>query len=413
LSHFQNYICVEIALDFAILLRQTINDIEEMLMLYRKLGRTGIDVSVLGFGCMRLPTLGAPDKINEPAATKLIRDAIDAGVNYIDTAWFYHATSFGQEGKSEPLVGRALSGGYRERVQLATKLPQQILTTRDDMDRFLDRQLERLQTDHIDFYLVHGLNGEAWDRMRDLGVREFLDKARARGLIRFPAFSFHGGKEEFPRIIDEYDGWAFGQMQYNYVDSDYQAGHSGLRYAAEKGIGIVVMEPLKGGRLAVNLPPTMKAVFDRRPEGWSPAEWALRYVWNEPGASLLLSGMNSEDQLRENLKVAESAEPNSLTEEQLSVYEEARRAMMAGMKADCSGCRYCQPCPQGVEIPELLAALNAASIWATKDPWFTGYTRIKGRADACTDCGQCETMCPQELPIRSLLKETARTFAGV
>lgn len=359
---------------------------------------------------MRLPTLGAPDRIDEAAATRLLHDAIESGVNYIDTAWFYHATTFGQAGQSEPFVGRALSGGWRERIQLATKLPQQIVKTRDDMDRYLTQQLERLKTDHIDFYLVHGLNGEAWNRMRDLGVREFLDKARERGLIRFAGFSFHGNKEDFPRIIDEYNGWAFGQLQYNYIDTDYQAGYSGLRYAAGKGLGVVVMEPLKGGRLANNLPPEMHAVFDKRPEGWSPAEWALRYVWNEPGVSLLLSGMNDPAQLQENLRVAATAEPNQLTPEQGTVYEAARDAMRARMKADCSACRYCQPCPNGVEIPEILAALNAASVWDTKDPLLTGYSRIVGKPGACSECGQCEDMCPQGLPIRTLLKETADIF---
>jgi predicted aldo/keto reductase-like oxidoreductase len=380
-------------------------------MRYRALGQTGVDVSALGFGCMRLPTLGAPDKIDEAASERLLREAVEQGVNYVDTAWFYHAPAFGQAGQSEPFVGRALSGGWRDRVQLATKLPQQIIRAREDMERFLVRQLERLQTDHIDFYLVHGLDGDSWDRMRDLGVREFLDNARRRGLIRFPAFSFHGQKDDFPRIIDEYDGWASCQLQYNYMDTDYQAGYSGLRYAAEKGLGVVVMEPLKGGRLARNLPPEMQAVFDARSESWSPAEWALRYVWNETGVSLLLSGMNDAAQLEENLRVAEAVVPGAMAGEHLAVYDAARAAMRVRMKADCSACRYCQPCPQGVEIPELLAALNASSVWDTKDQWLTGYTRIHGKGEACTECGQCEGMCPQGLPIRALLKQAAAAFA--
>jgi len=379
-------------------------------MQYRVLGRTGIKVSVLGFGCMRLPTLGTPDRIDEAAAAKLLRDAIEAGVNYIDTAWFYHSAVSMAAGESEPFVGRALSGEWRESIHLATKLPQQLVKTREDMDDFLARQLERLQTEHIDFYLVHGLNGESWNRMRDLGVREFLDTARKRGLIRHAAFSFHGAKEDFPRIIDEYDGWAFGQIQYNYVDTEYQAGISGLRYASGKGLGVVVMEPLKGGRLANKLPPEMKAVFDGLPEGGSPAEWALRFVWNEPGVSLLLSGMNDASQLEENLRIAESAGPGELDPDSLEVYDAARRAMRSRMKADCSACRYCQPCPQGVEIPEALAALNASAIWESKDLWLTGYARVKGKPSACTECGLCEDICPQELPIRRLLKETTAVF---
>ena len=381
-------------------------------MKYRVLGRTGIKVSALGFGCMRLPTLGAPDRIDETAAAKLLHDAIEAGVNYIDTAWFYHSAVSMAAGESEPFVGRALSGEWRERIHLATKLPQQLVKTREDMDDFLARQLERLQTEHIDFYLVHGLNGESWNRMRDLGVREFLDTARRRGFIRHAAFSFHGAKEDFPRIIDEYDGWAFGQIQYNYVDTEYQAGIAGLRYASGKGLGVVVMEPLKGGRLANKLPPEMKAVFDGLPEGGSPAEWALRFVWNEPGVSLLLSGMNDAAQLEENLRIAESAGPGELDPDSLEVYDAARRAMRSRMKADCSACRYCQPCPQGVEIPEALAALNASAIWESKDLWLTGYARVIGKPSACTECGLCEDMCPQELPIRSLFKETTAVFGG-
>lgn len=383
-------------------------------MRYRRLGQTGLEVSVLGFGCMRLPTAGAPDKIDEEAATKLLHDAIDSGVNYVDTAWFYHAAGggFGQQGESEPFVGRALSGGWRDRVLLATKLPQQIAKTQAEVESFLDRQLERLKTDHVDFYLVHGLDGAGWDRMKSLGIREYLDKARAAGKIRHAAFSFHGQKADFPRIIDEYDGWAFGQLQYNYMDTDYQAGYSGLRYAAEKGLGVVVMEPLKGGRLAVKLPPEMKAVFDARPERWSPAEWALRYVWNEAGVSLLLSGMNSSSQLEENLRAAEASRPASLDPGQLLVYEAAKAALLSRTRADCTACRYCQPCPQGVAIPENLAALNTAAMWDSRDSWLTGYARIKGKPEACNECGQCEGICPQGLPIRSLLKETAARFTS-
>ncbi|MGV8083822.1 MAG: aldo/keto reductase [Coriobacteriia bacterium] len=380
-------------------------------MQYRTMGRTGVEVSALGFGCMRLPTLGSADRINEEAATRLLHEAIDAGVNYIDTAWFYHAKQFGQPGQSEPFVGRALSGGLRERVYLATKLPQQIMRARSDMDRFLSEQLERLQTDYIDFYLVHGVNGGSWNHARDLGVREFLDGAREQGLIRHVGFSFHGAPADFPRIIAEYDGWEFAQIQYNYMDTDFQAGRSGLLHAAEKGLGVIVMEPLKGGRLAANLPPAMQAVFDERPEHWSPAEWALRYVWNEPGVSLLLSGMNAEAQLRENLRVAEEAAADQLGDEQLRVLGKARESLQSRIIADCSACRYCQPCPYGVQIPEVLAALNASAMWDTSDAWATGYSWLTGTPDMCTECGQCEQMCPQGLSIRELLKDARRTFA--
>lgn len=383
-------------------------------MLHRTIGRTGVETPILGFGCMRLPVIDKQaDKIDYEAAVPMLRHAIDSGITYVDTAYFYHALQFGQAGQSEPFVGEALSDGWRDRVTLSTKLPQQLVRTRDDMDRFLEEQLTRLRTDHLDFYLVHGLNGDTWDRMRDLGVREFLDKARDEGLIRFPAFSFHGEPQDFRRIIDEYEGWGFGQMQFNYTDVAFQAGLPGLRYAASKGIGVVVMEPLKGGKLAANLPPEIQAVLDARPEGWSPAEWGLRFVWNEPGVSLLLSGMNSIEQVDQNIAAAEHGIAGSLTDEQLGVLRDARRALEAKTKVACTSCRYCQPCPSGVDIPACFAALNAANMWGDANPFTTGYLQVKGKASLCEECGQCEEICPQGLPIRELLKETAKTFNDV
>ena len=379
-------------------------------MQYRKLGQTGVEVSQLGFGCMRLPVIDhKPNQIDYPLATELLHYAIDHGVNYVDTAYFYHGVTMGQRGESEPFVGQALSGGWRERVNLATKMPLFFMKTRDQMDTFLAEQLERLQTDHLDFYLLHGLNGEAWDKVRDLGVREFLDEAQAKGLIRFPAFSFHGTNADFKRICDEYD-WAFVQMQYNYMDTEFQAGYSGLRYAADKGMGVVIMEPLKGGKLAHNLPAEMQAVFDARPEEWSPPEWALRYVWNEPGVSLLLSGMNAMDQVVENIRVADSAAPQALSAEELAVYDRARVAMGTRIKADCSACRYCMPCASGVDIPDVLAALNNAAMWDDANPWLTGYTRVTGKAGLCTACGSCEEVCPQGLPVPALMAEAKELF---
>ena len=379
-------------------------------MLYRTLGQTGVDVSNLGFGCMRLPVIGhKPDQIDYPKATELLHYAIDHGVNYIDTAYFYHGVTMGERGESEPFVGEALSSGWRERVNLATKMPLWHLKTREEMDVYLAEQLERLQTDHLDFYLLHGLNGETWDRVRDLGVREFLDGAQAKGLIGFPAFSFHGAAADFTRICDDYD-WAFGQIQYNYMDTEFQAGCAELRHAADKGMGVVVMEPLKGGKLAQKLPPEMQSVFDARAEGWSPAEWALRYVWNEPGVSLLLSGMNSMEQVVENIRVAATATAESLSADQLAVYDHERTALSARVKADCSACRYCMPCASGVDIPGVLAALNNAAMWDDANPWLTGYTRVEGKAGLCSECGACAEVCPQGLPIPQLMTEAAGLF---
>lgn len=379
-------------------------------MLYRQLNKTGIDLSILGFGCMRLPTTDHKhEKIDYPKATQLLHYAIDQGVNYVDTAYFYHAAVFGQRGESEPFVGEALSGGWRKKIHLATKMPLFQLRQKEQMDMFLEEQLERLKTDYLDFYLLHGLNGETWDRMRNLGVREFLDKKKAEGKLRFPAFSFHGKAEDFIRICDEYD-WTYTQIQYNYMDTDFQAGYKGLKYAADKGIGIVAMEPLKGGKLAQNLPAEMTSVFNTTTIKRSPAEWALRFVWNERDVSSLLSGMNSMEQVEENIKIAGEGVSDSLGKDELLIYDMLRKAMGTKIKADCTDCRYCMPCTSGVSIPEVLAALNNAVIWNDPNPWMTGYTQVKGKAGKCTECKECEEVCPQGLPISTLMKEAVSLF---
>jgi len=379
-------------------------------MLYRKLNNTDIDLSVLGFGCMRLPTIDhKPEKIDYPKAAQLLHYAIDHGVNFIDTAYFYHSAVFGQRGESEPFVGEALSGGWRGKVHLATKMPLFQLRQKEQMDTYFKEQLVRLQTDYLDFYLLHGLNGEMWDKMRELGVREFLDKKKAEGKIRFPAFSFHGKAEDFIKICDEYD-WTYAQIQYNYMDIDFQAGYKGLKYAADKGIGIVVMEPLKGGKLANKLPAEMMSVFNASVIKRSPAEWALRYVWNETGVSSLLSGMNSMEQLMENIRIADEGLPNSLDRDEILIFDALRNAMGSRIKADCTECRYCMPCASGVDIPGVLASLNNAAIWSDSNPWLTGYVQIGGKAGKCTECRECEEVCPQELPISTLMKEAVALF---
>jgi len=379
-------------------------------MLYRQLSKTGIDLSILGFGCMRLPTIdNKPDKINYPEATRMLHYAIDNGVNYVDTAYFYHSSIFGQRGESEPFVGEALSGGWRKKVNLATKMPLFILRKKEQMDSFLEEQLVRLKTDYLDFYLLHGLNGETWDRMKDLGVREFMDKKVAEGKFRFPSFSFHGKAEDFIRICDEYK-WTFAQIQYNYMDTDFQAGYKGLKYAADKGIGVVVMEPLKGGKLAQKIPQEMISVFDESPVKRSPAEWALRFVWNEAGVSSVLSGMNNMEQVEENIRIAENGIVNSLGSEDKAMFDRLRNALGVRARADCTACRYCMPCNSGVDIPDVINALNNAALWNDPNPWMTGYVSIKGKAGKCTECRECEEVCPQELPVSSLMKEALSLF---
>jgi hypothetical protein len=379
-------------------------------MLYRQLNRTGIDLSILGFGCMRLPTIdNKPDKINYPEATRMLHYAIDNGVNYVDTAYFYHSSVFGQRGESEPFVGEALSGGWRKKVNLATKMPLFNLRKKEQMDTFLEEQLGRLKTDYLDFYLLHGLNGETWDRMKDLGVCEFMDKKVAEGKFRFPSFSFHGKAEDFIRICDEYK-WTFAQIQYNYMDTDFQAGYKGLKYAADKGIGVVVMEPLKGGKLAQKIPREMISVFNESAVKRSPAEWALRFVWNEAGVSSVLSGMNSMEQVEENIRIAENGIVNSLGSDDKAMFDRLRNALGVRAKADCTACRYCMPCNSGVDIPDVINALNNAALWNDPNPWMTGYVSIKGKAGKCTECRECEEVCPQELPVSSLMKEALALF---
>jgi uncharacterized protein len=379
-------------------------------MLYRRLNNTSIDLSVLGFGCMRLPVIdNKSDKINYEKAEHLLHYAIEHGVNFVDTAWFYHAAIFGQKGESEPFVGEALSGKWREKVHLATKMPLFTLRQKEQMEEYLTAQLERLKTEYLDFYLLHGLNGEIWEKMKGFGVREFLDRKKAEGKINHACFSFHGTSDDFIKICDEYD-WTYAQIQYNYMDTDFQAGYRGLKYAESKGINLVVMEPLKGGKLTRNLPAEMISVIDSAPVKKSPAELALRFVWNEPGVKSLLSGMNEFEQLEENLRIAEEGLPDSLNKEDLLIYDQLRSALNKRTRIDCTACRYCMPCSSGVEIPEILAALNTASLWNDPNPWGTGYLRIRGKASKCTACRECEEVCPQGLPVSSLMKEAITMF---
>ena len=381
-------------------------------MLYRKYGKTNEMVSALGFGCMRLPILDKdPTKIDKKNAANLIRHAIDSGVNYVDTAYPYHGTGFTQGGASELFVGEALQEGYRERVKLATKLPSWLIKTRSDMDRYLNEQLQRLQTDHIDFYLVHALNKGVWPKLKELGIGEFLDQAIQDGRIRYAGFSFHDQVEVFKEIVDSYD-WSFCQIQYNYLDEEYQAGTEGLKYAAKKGLGIAVMEPLRGGNL-VNLPHTVQAVFDQAEIKRTPAEWALRWAWNHPEVSVVLSGMNAMEQVAENLNVAQDALPNSLTAKEAKLIDEAKKLLKEKIKVDCTACGYCMPCPAGLNIPGFFACYNDYSVFdgtPAARQLYGIFTKLSTPASGCVACGICETHCPQGINIREELKGVKELF---
>ncbi len=319
-------------------------------MLYRKMPKNGDELSVLGFGCMRLASR-EDGSIDEARAAKQLRSAIDQGVNYVDTAWPYHM------GQSEPFVGRALADGYRAKVKLATKLPSWLIEKREDMDRFLNAQLEKLKTDHIDYYLVHALVGDLWDSVGKLGVADFLDRAKADGRIRNAGFSFHGASEDFSRIVDAYD-WGFCQIQYNFLDEKNQAGTAGLEYAASKGLGVIIMEPLRGGNLTRTVPPAVREIWDEAPVKRTPAEWALRWIWNHPEVTVVLSGMNDEAHIRENLSIADQAYPNSLTNAELQLVKRVEKKYRELMKVACTGCQYLHALSFRGKYPALFRALQ-------------------------------------------------------
>ncbi len=382
-------------------------------MLYRKMPKNGDELSILGFGCMRLP-VKEDGTIDEERATRQVRYAIDHGVNYIDTAWPYHM------GESEPFLGQALEAGYREKIRLATKLPSWTIKKKEDMDRILNSQLERLKTDHIDYYLVHGLVGLLWDKMEKLEVLDFLDRAKADGRIVNAGFSFHGTIDDFKRIVDAYP-WTFCQIQYNFLDEKNQAGTEGLEYAASKGLGVIIMEPLRGGKLTNLVPPEVHEIWNEASVKRTPAEWSLRWIWNRPEVTVVLSGMNEELHIEENLKIASEAYPNSLTDAELHLVKKAEQKYRQLMKIACTGCRYCLPCPSGVDIPGcfeiydnfyLSGNESEAKLMYAAKPGGIIRGDVPGYASQCIRCEQCVEKCPQHLDIPSLLEAVKEKFEG-
>ncbi len=365
-------------------------------MQYRKFGKLDWKASALGFGCMRLPTqAGDSANIDEPEATRMLHYAIDHGVNYLDTAYPYHG------GNSERVVGRALKGGYREKVKLATKLPCWLVKTAGDFDRYLAEQLEKLQTDHIDFYLLHGLNKDRWSHMRSLDVLASAEKATADGRIGHLGFSFHDKYEVLQEIIDGYAHWTFCQIQYNYMDVEEQAGTQGLKYAASKGLAVVVMEPLLGGRL-VNPPQPVRELWSAAARQRTPADWALQWLWNQPEVSVVLSGMTAMEQVKENVASAEVSGVAALTEAELALVGQVRAKYKDLCPVPCTKCEYCMPCPNGVNIPQNFELYNEGAMYANPAWAREGYKRWlaeEARASACLQCLECEELCPQGIPI--------------
>lgn len=377
-------------------------------MKYRRFGKLDWKVSALGFGAMRLPIVGNDTaKIDEPEAIKMIRFAIDHGVNYIDTAYPYH------RGNGEILVGKTLQDGYREKLKLATKMPAWLVNSSQDMNKYLDEQLCKLQTDHIDLYLLHGLNDERWQRLKELNVLEWAEKKMSEGKFEHLGFSFHDDYSVFKKIIDDYDNWTLCQIQYNYMDTEYQAGTKGLKYAASKGLAVIVMEPIAGGRLAIKPQKEIQTIWDEADIKRTPASWALLWIWNQPEVSVALSGMSTLNQVKENIKSANHSGYEVLSRKELGlinrVAEKYRQLGFVG----CTGCKYCLPCPEGVNIPEIMSLYNEFYLKDRDDAIKKKYWEHiapESKAKKCARCGKCEELCPQQLPVREILGRAAMIF---
>lgn len=372
-------------------------------MEYRRFGKMDWQVSALGFGAMRLPLLEKKwANIDEQLSEKMLRYAIDHGVNYIDTAYGYH------EGNSELFLGRLLKeGGFRGKIKLATKMPIWLVERAADFDRYLNEQLQKLQTDHIDCYLLHGLNQRFWPKMRDLNVGEWARSAVADGRIGYFGFSFHDDFDTFEEIVDAYDNWDLCQIQYNFMDVEYQAGTKGLHYAAQKGLAVVVMEPLRGGKFTQAPPQKIVDVLARAPKKRTMPEWGLQWVLDQTEVSVALSGMSAMEHVEENVAIAERSGKNALSGEEMKIVDELREAYKGLAPIPCTKCEYCMPCPSGIDIPRVFELYNEAFIYGDKSTPRLRYRQMPEErwADNCTECGTCEEMCPQNIEVAEWLKK--------
>lgn len=375
-------------------------------MQYRK-DRYGNPISVLGYGCMRFTQ--AAGKIDIAKTEKEILEAFHGGVNYFDTAYVYPG--------SEAALGEILArNGIREQVNIATKLPHYLLKKPEDLDRCFSEELRRLKTDHVDYYLMHMLTDtKTWQRLEGLGIVQWLAEKKASGQIRQVGFSYHGNSDMFCKLLDIYD-WDFCQIQYNYLDENSQAGATGLHRAAEKGLPVIIMEPLRGGRLTNTLPASAKKIIAHT--SLTPAQFAFRWLWDQKEVTCVLSGMNSLDMVKENLATAQVTNPGSLTPEDRTVYAKVVAAINENMKVGCTGCRYCMPCPKGVDIPGTFAAYNRMAsdgYWKALTEYFmiTGVRKDYTGPGNCIGCGKCEQHCPQHLPIRQELKNARKALEGI
>ena len=385
---------------------------KEMIMKYRK-DRYGNEISALGFGCMRFTgKLGRTDK---EKAEKEIMAALEAGVNYFDTAYLYPG--------SEALIGEVFEkNGVRDKIKIATKLPHYMVKKYEDYDKFFNEQLKRLRTDHVEYYLMHMINdADSWRRLVNLGIESWIEEKKAAGKLQQIGFSYHGNADAFKELIDAYD-WDFCQIQYNYLDETSQAGRTGFEYAVSKGIPVVIMEPLRGGKLAVKLPKQAMQKFDaynkQHNTRMTPAAWGLSWLWDQPGVTCVLSGMNSLDMIIDNVRTAGKAEPECFGEEEKQLIADVKEIIESKTKVPCTGCRYCMPCPKGVDIPGIFSAYNNRYI----DGWFTAekeyvmcttMRRNNSAAHNCIGCGACEQHCPQHIEIRNELKAARKKLEGI
>lgn len=380
----------------------------EVPMQYRK-NKSGEDISLLGYGCMRFTRKGGGIDLDK--AEKEIRLALEGGVNYFDTAYIYPG--------SEAALGEIFRRiGCREKIQIATKLPHYLIKSMDGIEKIFKEELKRLQTDYIDYYLMHMLTDvETWEKLKKLGIEQWIDDKKKSGKIRHIGFSYHGHTDMFCRLIDAY-GWDFTQIQYNYMDEHSQAGRRGLKYAAEKGIPVIIMEGLRGGKLVDLLPESARKLIACHEPKRSPAEWAFRWLYTQPEVTCVLSGMNSCEMVTENLRIADETKAGDFTEEDFALIEKVKKEIQKTVKVGCTGCGYCMPCPMGVDIPEAFRCYNnyyAEGKGAAKREYMqcTLFRKDHSNASGCIGCGKCETHCPQQIPIRKELKEAAARLEDV
>ena len=376
-------------------------------MNYRK-DRYGNDISILGYGCMRFTQSGG--KIDMKKAEKEVMTAFQAGVNYYDTAYVYPG--------SETALGQILAKNQiREKVNIATKLPHYLIKNAESMEKYFAEQLKRLQTDYVDYYLMHMLTDvQTWNRLKDLGILEWLEEKKQSGAVRQVGFSYHGNSDMFCQLVDAYD-WDFCQIQYNYMDEHSQAGRKGLQYANKKGIPVIIMEPLRGGKLVNRLPEEAVRIFNDYPVKYTPAQWALRWLWNQPEVTCVLSGMNSMEMVEDNINTASSVEVGEMGEAEEKMLQEVVKAINAKMKVGCTGCGYCMPCPRNVDIPGTFASYNRYYTENKMTAWrehimCTAMRKTSSAASNCIECGKCEKHCPQHIEIRKELKNARKKLEG-